>query len=128
MQVVKVHRNIGKLSQDISIGKHRLIADEPIDAGGEDRGPAPHDYLAAALASCTAITIRMYCLHKNWPLEDAEITVTLSKQGEITRLDRKIVLKGILEDEQKHRLIAVANSCPVHKTLHGKIEIETSLG
>ncbi|MCE9599148.1 MAG: OsmC family protein [Spirochaetia bacterium] len=127
MSEIKVRRGSGKVSQIIDVGSHHLIADEPVSSGGEDTGPAPYDYLAIALGACTAITLRMYSQHKQWPLDDAEVTVTLNKDADSTKLNRSILLKGALDDTQKTRLLAVANQCPVHKTLSGKIEIVTNL-
>ncbi|MBL8018829.1 MAG: OsmC family protein [Leptospirales bacterium] len=126
MSEVKVHRGGGKVNQTVEVGVHRLVADEPVTNGGEDTGPAPHDFLAIALGTCTAITLRMYSQHKQWPLEDAEVTVTVSKESDSTRLNRTIRFVGDLDDAQKARLLAVANQCPVHKTLSGKIEIVTN--
>lgn len=126
MPEIKVHRGAGKVSQIVEVGVHRLVADEPVTNGGEDTGPTPHDFLAIALGTCTAITLRMYSQHKQWPLEDAEVSVTISKESDSTRLNRSIRFVGALDDAQKTRLLAVANQCPVHKTLSGKIDIVTN--
>ena len=127
MNSVQVTHESGKLRQEILIGRHHLISDEPIELGGEDAGPAPLDYLASALGTCTAITLHMYAQRKSWPLKNAEVTVSLEKRDEIARFVRTFKLTGELSDEQKARLLAIANQCPVHKILSGKIEIETAL-
>jgi putative redox protein len=104
-----------------------LVADEPIAEGGEDAGPSPFEYLAAGLASCTAITLRMYAQRKNWPLENAEVQVSVERSSDSTRFARQIDLIGPLLPEQRQRLLEIANHCPVHKALSGKIEITTAL-
>jgi len=127
MNPVKVKYEQGKLRQEVYVGRHHLIADEPVEDGGEDLGPSPFDFLGAALATCTAITLRMYAQHKSWPLENAEITVTTRREKDGTYLSRKIQLVGNLDQTQRTRLMDIANHCPVHKTLTGKIEIQTEL-
>ena len=127
MNTAKVFYEKGKFRQEILVGNHHLVADVKTGEGGEDAGPSPHDYLATALGACTAITLRMYAVRKSWPLENAEVTVTFNKEGVTSKLDRKIHLVGPLDDTQKERLLGIANQCPVHKTLTGKIEITTTL-
>jgi putative redox protein len=127
MNQVRVRHESGKLRQELFIGRHHLVADELIEQGGEDTGPSPFDFLASALGACTAMTLRMYAQRKSWPLENAEIVVTLSKASDATKFDRIIELKGALSTEQKARLLEIANRCPVHKALTGKIEIKTAL-
>lgn len=127
MNPVKTRYEKGKLRQEIYVGQHHLVADEPLDVGGEDQGPSPFDYLAAALGSCTAITLRMYAQRKSWPLENAEIAVRIDRTNESTKFNRSIRLLGNLTGEQQERLLEIAEHCPVHKALIGKIEIETSL-
>lgn len=117
----------GKMKHEVLIGTHHLVADVSPAEGGEDLGPTPHDFLAAALASCTAITLRMYATRKGWPLQSADTTVVLDHQKTSVKFDRKITLVGIVDEEQKARLLDIANRCPVHQALSGKIEIVTSL-
>jgi putative redox protein len=123
-----IARMAAGLRADVSVGPHRLVADEPVEAGGGDQGPGPHEYLAAALASCTAITLRMYSTRKQWPVESIEVKVGVQKSesGETT-FHRVVTLGGKLDQEQRARLLDVANKCPVHKTLTGPIKIETKL-
>ena len=127
MNIAIVKGGSGKMRQDIAMGKHRVTADVPEVDGGEDAGPTPHDLLAAALGACTALTLKIYSARKQWPLLDAEVTVTIDKTPELSRMTRDIRLAGPLDDEQKARLLKVAEACPVHKTLSGKIEISTKL-
>ncbi|MBS1971177.1 MAG: OsmC family protein [Bdellovibrionales bacterium] len=117
----------GKLSHGIQVGNHTLVSDVSVAEGGEDLGPSPHDYLAVALAACTALTLRMYALRKGWPLQSADTTVILDHQKAASKFDRKIHLVGELNDEQKARLLDIANHCPIHQALSGKIDIVTSL-
>ena len=127
MREVKVTRVEGKLAQTVEVGPHRLAADESIEKGGEDLGPNPFEYLATALGVCTAITLRMYSQRKTWPLENAEVRVLIAPEEEIQVFTRKIHLAGPLDETQRSRLLEIANHCPVHKLLTGKIRIETSL-
>jgi len=124
---------------DIEAGKHHLVADEPVEAGGTDAGPTPYDFLAAALGGCTSMTMRVVAKRENIPLDGAEIQITsdrmyakdcadcTNKTGYIHRFDVRIKLIGNLSDAQRERLLAVAKRCPVAKTLTSEIRIEESL-
>ena len=124
---------------EVEAGKHRLIIDEPLDAGGGDEGPTPYDYLCSALAGCTSMTMRVIAKRENIPLEGAEITIAsdrmyakdcancTSTTGYIHRFDVRIRLLGTLTDAQRERLLSVAKRCPVAKTLTSEIKIEESL-
>src|SRR5262249_22806981 len=117
----------------INVRKHKLMADEPVEAGGTDQGPGPYDYFVSALGACTSITLRMYADRKEWPLQG--VTVRLrhfkiyaedcaeceTKKGRIDRIEREIELAGPLSEEQKARLLEIANKCPVHRTLTSEI-------
>jgi putative redox protein len=122
---VRVHRGQGKLQHVIEIGQHRLLTDVQEALGGEDTGPEPHDLLAAALAACTAITVTMYARRKGWPLDDIEVRIEHGKLDQAYVLTRRIAYVGNLSVEQREMLTAVANKCPVHKTLSGEIRIVT---
>lgn len=117
----------GKVRQELHVGRHMLISDVPTEEGGEGAGPSPHDLLAAALSACTALTLRLYAQRKEWPLEGAEVRVDLERAPEAARFQRKIRLTGPLDESQRARLLQVANACPVHKTLTGKIAVDTEL-
>ena len=112
---------------DMSVRGHIVIADEPLDLDGADEGPTPFELLCAALASCTAITLRMYAARKGWPLENVEVVVEHQKNdetvdGKTQRVDtftQKIRLHGPLDATQKTRLMDVAGKCPVHKVMEG---------
>ncbi|MCB1321314.1 MAG: OsmC family protein, partial [Leptospiraceae bacterium] len=124
---------------DVLSGNHRLVADEPASVGGNDFGPSPYGYLQAALGSCTAITIRMYANRKEWPLKEVRVHLNHNKVhakdcadcdtpgGKIDELERHIELIGDLSDEQRSRLLEIADKCPVHKTLHSEIKVRTFL-
>lgn len=124
---------------DVLSGNHRLVADEPASVGGNDFGPSPYGYLQAALGSCTAITIRMYANRKEWPLKEVRVHLNHNKvhakdcadcdtpDGKIDELERHIELIGDLSDEQRGRLLEIADKCPVHKTLHSEIKVRTFL-
>lgn len=129
----------GKFGQQLLIGRHRLRGDEPVAAGGDDTGPSPYDYLLAALGTCTSMTIRMYADLKNIPLADVRVELRHTKvhasdcadcetkEGRIDRIERTIALSGPLGDEQRTRLLEIADRCPVHRTLHSEVSVVTTL-
>jgi putative redox protein len=135
---VIVNSGLLKYAQNISIGPHVLRADEPLDIGG-DLGPNPYELLLAALGACTSMTLRMYAERSEWPLRGVEVRLTHSriyaedcatcdtKEGMLDRIDREIHLIGNLSDEQRHRLMEIADRCPIHRTLKSAIEIRTQL-
>ncbi len=104
-----------------------IIADEPVDKGGQDKGFSPKELLVSALGACTCATLRMYADRKGWTLEKAEAEIELSEENGQTKFIRKLLLSGKLDDEQRTRLLAVANACPIHKILTHSIVIETVL-
>ncbi|MCA4893679.1 MAG: OsmC family protein [Cytophagales bacterium] len=112
---------------EITVGGKMVIADEPEELDGTNQGPAPGEFLLISLASCTAITLRMYADRKNWPIEKIIVEVNFEKVDNKTIFKRELQLVGDLTDEQKARLLQIANACPVHKTLTNPIEIQTSL-
>lgn len=126
--MTKVHKAPeGKLQQIIEIGTHQVIADEPVNVGGDDQGPSPTEFLEAALGSCTAITVTMVAQRKQMPLKDVRVQVSTEKTADVTKFHRVIEFVGELTAEQREYLLGIANKCPVHKILSGKIEIDTTL-
>jgi putative redox protein len=125
--------------QDIAIGQHRLHADEPREAGGSDTGPDPYELLLASLGACTSMTLRMYAERKQWPLHGVQVRLNHSqihakdcaecetRHGLLDRIEREISLVGDLSEDQRQRLLEIADRCPVHRTLTSKIKIDTWL-
>jgi putative redox protein len=111
----------------INSGGHGLITDEPIEADGGDTGMSPFGLLLASLASCTVITLRMYINRKMWPIEEIKADVEMFKTSNGTRIETKLSFKGEVNDEQRDRLLKIANACPVHKILVGNIYINTNV-
>jgi uncharacterized OsmC-like protein len=126
-------------AQNISIGPHRLQVDEPSDLGGKDRGPTPYELLMAALGACTCITVRMYAERKQWPLEGVHVKLSYARahaedsarcDTEVRMIDQvemEISFVGYLSEDQRQRLMAIANMCPVHRTLSSQIQIRERL-
>jgi putative redox protein len=113
------------LSNDI----HHWQADEPEELGGKNQGPNPYELLLSSLSACSAITMKMYANRKEWPLEGVEIKCDLVKQdaGSPSWIVRKIEIQGPLDEDQKTRLIQIADLCPVHKMLSSGVKIQTEL-
>ena len=110
----------------ITSGK-TIIADEPEEVGGTNLGPAPGEFLMISLASCTAITLRMYADRKQWAVKKIKVEVTFEKVDNVTEFTREIFLEGDLDEKQRERLLQIANACPVHKVLSNPIKINTSI-
>jgi putative redox protein len=128
MRDATVRTKSGKFQQDIEIEEHHLVADEPVASGGEDAGPAPHDFLLAALGACTSMTVKMYAERKGWPLTSVEVKLSQAKENDVHVIKRHVHFEGALDAEQRTRLLEIANKCPVHKTLTGQIRIDSDLG
>jgi putative redox protein len=134
-----IARSAGSFRVDIEAGVHKLVADEPPTAGGTDKGPTPYDFLSAALAACTSMTMHFLAKRDNIPLEGVEISVAndrmyakdcadcTSQSGYIHRFDVQIRLRGNLTEEHRTKLLDAANRCPVRKTLTSEIRIEDKL-
>ena len=132
---VVVRGGIDTFKQEITAGKHHLVADEPVSVGGGDAGPDPYDYLLASLGVCTAMTVGLYARRNKLPLE--HVTVSLShtrihatdceecatKQGMVDRIDVELELTGALSAEQHAKLMDIARKCPVHRTITSEINI-----
>jgi putative redox protein len=127
----------GTFYTDIAVRHHALVADEPASVGGDDLGPTPYDYVVAGLGACTSMTLQMYAGRKGWPLEEARVRLRHDKvhakdcaecsagDPRLDRIDREIELVGPLSDEQRSRLMEIADRCPVHRTLDRGVRIET---
>ena len=136
-QVVVQETRNSKFQQTVAVGPHRLLADEPKAAGGEDTGPGPYDYLLAGLGACTSMTMRLYADRKSLPLDRVTVTLKHSKiyakdceecetrEGMLDQIDRVIAMDGALDADQRRRLMEIADKCPVHRTLTSEIRIVT---
>jgi putative redox protein len=113
----------GTYKHVVQVRQHRLLADEPLDTGGEDAAPSPQELLAASLASCTAITMEMYAQRKGWDIGGVEVeaSYTPAERGCPTRFGLTLRLPSDLSDEQVERLRVIAAKCPVHRTLEGEV-------
>jgi putative redox protein len=135
--VVVSETGASRLQNVIAAGKHRVLADEPLEVGGMDSGPGPYDFLLGALGACTAMTMRLYAERKSLPLVRTTVTLKHSrvhakdceecetKEGMISRIDRTIAMEGDLDAEQRAKLMEIADKCPVHRTLTSEIAIVT---
>jgi putative redox protein len=129
----------GRYTQSMRSGRHVLTADEPTDVGGDDAGPGPYELLLMSLGACTSMTLRMYAELKRLPL--TRVLVRLSHRrihaqdcadcetaaGKVDEIVREVVLEGDLTDEQRRHLLAIANRCPVHRTLTSEIKVRSYL-
>jgi uncharacterized OsmC-like protein/pimeloyl-ACP methyl ester carboxylesterase len=137
-RVVTVTRG-GAFRTEVAAGRHCLVADEPVAVGGADAGPSPYDLLLAALGTCTGMTLRMYAERKGWPLEETTVRLRHGKVHAldeehpgapgalVDRVERELELDGPLSAEQRARLLEIAERCPVHRTLHTRVRVETTL-
>jgi putative redox protein len=128
-----VSASIGKehYKTDLLYGDHSLIADEPLENGGASAGPSPSDLLASALASCTAITLRMYADRKEYDVEKIDVEITMSRTDlsgvTHTLFERKIRIIGNISEDERKRLLDIADKCPTHKVLKGEITITSTI-
>jgi putative redox protein len=137
--VVVAETGDGLFSQELLDGRHRLLADEPASAGGNDLGPGPYELLLMALGACTSMTIRLYAKRKQWPLERVHVRLKHSKvyiqdcencdtkSAMLDHIDREIQLAGTLDKDQIAKLMEIAEKCPVHRTLTGHVRISSKL-
>ncbi len=115
------------LSDDLG---NEWLADEPVDLGGANSATSPDRMLLGSLGACTAITLQMYAARKQWPLTGVEVELQLNPAGKAAAgndITRKISLHGELDDEQRERLLQIANACPIHKILTGEVRINSLL-
>ena len=134
--IVRETRN-GRFQQEITVGRHRLVADEPVEVGGLDSGLGPYDLVLAGLGACTSMTLRLYAERKALSLDRVTVRLAHSrihavdcencetKEGMLDRIDRSITLAGDLDEEQRKRLLEIADKCPVHRMLTSEIDIRT---
>jgi putative redox protein len=127
MRAVVSRFGSGHFQQALEVGNDHFVSDIDEAKGGNSSGPSPHEYLGAALAACTGMTLKMYAQRKSWDLQDAIVTVNIERVNDIEKFKRSIKLVGVVDAEQSQRLLEIANKCPVHKALTGTIEINTEL-
>jgi putative redox protein len=129
----------GKYAQRVTVGPHRLEADEPTDVGGDDTGPSPYGLLLAGLGACTSMTVRMYAAHKQLPLERVSVRLRHQKvradecqdcrteTGKVDVIERELRIEGALSQAQRQRMLEIADRCPVHRTLHSEVVVRSRL-
>ena len=125
---------------EIMVRQHHLTADEPEKVGGNDYGPGPYELISAGLGACTAMTIQMYARRKGWTVDEVQVHLDHKKDyaqdmeqadekpTKIDLFERVVMLRGDLTEEQRTRLLQIADRCPVHRTLHETVRVETELG
>ncbi|MBT9188401.1 MULTISPECIES: bifunctional alpha/beta hydrolase/OsmC family protein [Zobellia] len=126
-------------STQMKVGNHFMLADEPVDVGGNDFGPSPYELVSAGLSACTAMTVQMYAKRKGWKIDNIEVHTSYSRshaadckdcESDAAKIDtftREIKLTADLDEKQKLRILQIADKCPVHKTLHSKTQVVTTL-
>jgi putative redox protein len=121
-----VARQREKFTHDVKVGDHAITVDEPVDEGGDDLGPSPQELLAAALASCTAVTMEMYAQRKGWDVSGLAVDCryTPAERGCPTRFELVFKMPAHLDEEQIERLQVIAAKCPVHRTLEGEVAFD----
>ncbi len=129
----------GRFQQAVVAGAHKLLADEPVSVGGADSGPGPYDLVLAGLGACTSMTMRMYAERKQWPLEKVNVVLRHEKihaedcgecettHGRIDHITRDITLTGNLDAAQRAKLMEISEKCPVHRSLHAEVKVDTAL-
>ena len=117
----------GPLQQKLSTGDLQYLSDAEISKGGSGTGPSPHEFLGAALAACTSMTLKMYSDRKSINLKNAIVTVDIERHDNVEVFTRHIELIGDLDDQQRARMLEIAQRCPIHKALAGEIQIKTQL-
>lgn len=125
--MIKAVLGPARLHTEIDVRGHHLVADEETAVGGEDAGPSPTELVLSGLSACTAITLRMYANRKAWPLQGVYVEVAFDGSAAARRIVRTVTVLGPLDDEQRDRLLEIANACPVHKLLSGGISVDTTL-
>lgn len=130
-EVVVAENGQGRYQQEVLVGQHRLIADEPVSMGGADAGPAPFDFVMSGLGACTSMTLRMYAERKGLPLTGISVALRHDKIDvdgiARDRITRQITLEGDLLPEHRRRLLEIANKCPVHRALSHSMMLDCAL-
>lgn len=126
MSVESTHL-LTKLAFEVKSRKFTVNSDVVEKSGGDDSAPDPHQYLEIALASCTAITVMMYAKRKGIPLEDINVSIHITAEGEVNAISRGVQLIGNLTQEQKESLLAIAEKCPIHRFISRGAQIKTAL-
>lgn len=138
-KIIHIHIGGSNYKTTLTAGNHELVSDEPESKGGNDLGPDPYDYLLMSLGSCTVITMKMYADRKEWPVEDIFVELRHFKdhaedceeckdpKAKIDKIEKEITVQGDLNQEQIDRLLDISKKCPVHKTLLGQMEIDSSI-
>ena len=136
-QQVLVRSTDNPFTSLVKAGDHIIKADEPIEMGGHDAGPSPYELLLASLGTCTVMTLKLYASHKGWNVEEIEVHLSHSKEykedmeatennsSKIDLIEREIKFTGELDETQLNRLMQIADKCPVHRTLHGEVEVRS---
>lgn len=124
-----VEVRIGEVDYAVAIkaGQHRWVSDEPPALGGQNAGPAPYDLLLGSLGACTAITLRMYAKRKQWPVRAVLVDLRLQKNDTSVRIERAITIEGDVNDEQRTRMLEIAEKTPVTLTLKAGVPIHSEL-
>jgi putative redox protein len=132
---ITARNEVGGYRTDVAVRGHTFAVDEPLAAGGWDSGPTPYDYLLGSLGACTAMTLRMYANRKGWPLDDVVVRMREApsyvsdcencetQAVGIRRIERRVELNGRLTDDQRERLLAIADRCPIKQTLERGLQI-----
>jgi putative redox protein len=138
-KIIHIHLPKENYKTVMTAGNHELVADEPEQMGGGNTGPDPYDYLLMSLGSCSVITVRMYAERKKWPVEDIYMELRHFKEhaedcedcedpkARIDKIEKELIVKGDLTDDQLDKLLEISKKCPVHKTLLSKIEIHSTV-
>lgn len=139
MKIVHIHHGKENYKTVMTAGNHESIADEPVNLGGQATGPDPYDYLLMSLGSCTVITIKMYADRKKWPVEDVFVELRHFKSHaqdcnnceksdtKIDYIEKDIIVKGDISDDQLDKLLEISDKCPVHRTLLGQMNIASAI-
>jgi putative redox protein len=114
-------------AQTIATSSHELHADEPESRGGTNTGPTPFELMLSSLGACTAITLRMYSERKQWDLGHIRVQLRMLKQEEEQKIERRISVSGILNENQREKLLEIAGKTPVTRTLASGVPIQTSI-